>query len=184
MHSQGARFSGDRRYRYALWRTWGAGRPLCNFVMLNPSTADETRDDATIARCRRRTLRWGFDGLIVTNLFALCATEPASVVTDDEPVGLSNDEAIAVAARQAALVVCAWGNHGVHQDRGETVLQILRSLGVTPFCLRLTRLGEPSHPLYLPYDLAAVPMALDAVAQRPGSSSEGIGSSRFPLTVS
>ena len=46
-------FSPDRRYRYALWRHWGATEvPRYLMVVgLNPSTADETKDDPTIRRC-------------------------------------------------------------------------------------------------------------------------------------
>ena len=42
--SSGATFSPCRRYRYTLWRQWDE-RPPATFIMLNPSTADETRDD-------------------------------------------------------------------------------------------------------------------------------------------
>ena len=46
----GATFSADRRYRYRLWRHWSCG-PVLLVIGLNPSTADETRNDATIRRC-------------------------------------------------------------------------------------------------------------------------------------
>ena len=45
----GADFSDDRVYRYRLWREWDDSLPSCLFVMLNPSTADATQDDPTIA---------------------------------------------------------------------------------------------------------------------------------------
>jgi hypothetical protein len=47
----GAVFSDDREYRYRLWRTWDVDKPTAAFVMLNPSTADETENDPTIRRC-------------------------------------------------------------------------------------------------------------------------------------
>lgn len=70
----GARLSIDRRYRYALWRVWGHDENLYNFLLLNPSSADEATNDPTIERCERRARRWpsgrpgtwGFGGLIVT----------------------------------------------------------------------------------------------------------------------
>jgi hypothetical protein len=62
----GARFSIDRRYRYALWRVWDHDENLYNFLLLNPSPADEATNDPTIERCERRARRWGFGGLIVT----------------------------------------------------------------------------------------------------------------------
>ena len=39
MTAKGAVISDDERYRYLLYRVWGAG-PSAAFVMLNPSTAD------------------------------------------------------------------------------------------------------------------------------------------------
>ena len=42
-----ALFSRDRRFRYRLGRRWGDGAAAC-FVLLNPSTADETREDPTV----------------------------------------------------------------------------------------------------------------------------------------
>lgn len=154
----GAWFSTDRRYRYALWRVWDAGRDLCNFLMLNPSTADVTSDDPTVARCTRRARSWGYGGLIVTNLFAFRATDPAGLRSAPDPVGPEGDAAIVAAARIAVLVVCAWGNHGAYRSRAAAVRSLLDGLGVTPYYLALTRRGEPAHPLYLGYGLAPVPM--------------------------
>ena len=72
----GARFSIDRRYRYALWRVWDHDENLYNFLLLNPSSADEVTNDPTIERCERRARRWGFGSMIVTNFFALCRPIP------------------------------------------------------------------------------------------------------------
>ena len=47
-----ALFSRDRRFRYRLGRRWGNGAAFC-FVLLNPSTAYETREDSTV-----RPLHW------------------------------------------------------------------------------------------------------------------------------
>ena len=43
-------FSKDRRFRYILRRKVGWDERVCLFIMLNPSTADETHDDPTIRR--------------------------------------------------------------------------------------------------------------------------------------
>ena len=66
----GASFSCCRRWRYLLWRRWDAARPVANFLMLNPSTADEFKLDPSCTRARLYAERWGYGALIVTNLFA------------------------------------------------------------------------------------------------------------------
>lgn len=48
---KGAQFSDCRMYRYALWRVWAQGDGCITFIGLNPSTADENKDDPTIRRC-------------------------------------------------------------------------------------------------------------------------------------
>lgn len=147
-----ADFSRDRTYRYSLTRQWGDGRTV-NFVMLNPSTADEYANDPTVERCQRRAVEWGFDGLIVTNLFAMRATDPRTLWVVDDPVGPRNDEALIASALDAKLIICAWGNHGSRAGRSRFVAVMLRNLGKPLHILRLARSGEPWHPLYLPYSV-------------------------------
>jgi hypothetical protein len=151
----GAVFSACRRWRYLLWRRWGAG-PAANFLMLNPSTADEVKLDPSCTRARVYAERWGFGALIVTNLFGWRATDPAEMKAARDPVGRGNDAAIRRAAREAAVVVCAWGNHGAHLERSPTVVAMLRAAGTKLHVLRMNGAGEPAHPLYLPGSLTPV----------------------------
>ena len=150
--STSARFSECRAYRYELRRTWGDG-PLVNYLMLNPSSADEIENDPTVERCERRAVKMGYSGLVVTNLFALRATDPKQMKAHAEPVGPENDAAILAAAREARLVLCAWGNHGGHRGRAAAVRALLAREGVELWCLRVTKKGEPEHPLFVAYQL-------------------------------
>src|SRR5437588_6310737 len=113
----GARFSDCRRWRYLLWRRWDAARPVANFLMLNPSTADEFKLDPSCTRARLFAERWGYGALIVTNLFGWRATDPAEMKAAREPVGRPTDAAILRAAREAAIVGWAWGNYAAHLAR-------------------------------------------------------------------
>jgi hypothetical protein len=153
----GARFSACRRWRTLLWRCWDAGKPVANFIMLNPSTADETALDPTCTRARNYAERWGYGTLLVTNVFAWRATRPARMRAAADPVGIGNDEAIARAARESQLVVCAWGDHARHLGRSSHVVGLLRKAGIRLHCLRLNASGEPAHPLYLPAKLRPRP---------------------------
>jgi len=152
----GATFSACRRWRYLLWRRWDDAAPVANFLMLNPSTADEKVLDPTCSRARDYAMRWGYGALLVTNLFAWRATEPARMKSARDPVGGASDAAILRAAGQADIVVCAWGNHGVHGERSQAVLRLLRNGGVVLHVLRLNAGGEPAHPLYLPARLRPI----------------------------
>jgi hypothetical protein len=152
----GAKFSKCRKWRYLLWRRWADG-PVANFLMLNPSTADEVKLDPSCARARVYAECWGFGALIVTNLFGWRATDPEDMKAARDPVGRGSDAAILSSARAAGVVVCAWGNHGLHRGRSEFVKEFLGKAGVPLHVLRVNRCGEPAHPLYLPGALRARP---------------------------
>ena len=94
--SKGARFSVDRKYRYALWRHWNGNkeRNYVAFVGLNPSTADEKTDDPTIRRCMGFARSWGFNGIWMINAFAFRATKPKDMKAAIDPIGPDNDYAI------------------------------------------------------------------------------------------
>jgi hypothetical protein len=149
----GAVFSDCRRYRYRLWRCWDDRLPKLVFVMLNPSTADETADDATIERCQRRAGRLGMGQIEVANIFAWRSTDPRELYAIADPVGPDNDSAILEACRGAGPVICAWGAHGDHRDRGKVVLDMLHRADVATHHLGLTADGHPRHPLYIGYDV-------------------------------
>jgi len=150
MSPSGAKFSACRRWRTLLWRRWDDSKPIANFLMLNPSTADERVLDPTCARARDYAERWGYGALLVTNVFAWRATDPDAMRAAADPVGAGNDAAILSAAGKAQLVVCAWGNHGLHLGRAGAVPRLLRGAGIALHVLRLNANGEPAHPLYLP----------------------------------
>ncbi|GHF51545.1 DUF1643 domain-containing protein [Seohaeicola zhoushanensis] len=136
-------------YRYSLTRVWDEAGPRLAFVMLNPSKADEMRNDPTVARCEARARAMGFGGYEVVNLFAWRATDPRDLKAAAEPVGPDNDAAILAAAGRADAVLAAWGAHGVHRGRGAAVREMLRGCGRPLLVLGLTKDGAPRHPLYI-----------------------------------
>lgn len=143
-------YSSCEAYRYSLTREWGNGRRVA-FVMLNPSTADELRNDPTVERCERRARMMGAGAFRVVNLFAFRATKPADLKRARAPVGPGNDAALTDAASWADQVICGWGTHGAHQSRDVVTEALLRAAGVPLWHLGLTMNGHPRHPLYLPY---------------------------------
>lgn len=153
MH-RAARFSPCRAYRYTLDRRWGPTERRAVFVMLNPSTADETIEDPTVRRCIGFARAWGYDALTVLNIFALRSTDPAALYSHPDPVGPENNVALVAGCDRpdVGIVIAAWGKHGAHMGRGQTVLDMLHSEGIRPKYLRLNADGSPGHPLYIPAD--------------------------------
>ena len=147
----GATFSDCRKFRYSLWRLWDRRKNYVNFVCLNPSTADETHDDPTIRRCINFAQSWGYGGMYMTNIYAYRTTYPKELLSHSEVVGPENNKYLELVSLGAALTIAAWGNHGA--VRGDNVLKILSR----PHYLSMTKLGEPSHPLYLNKDLKPKP---------------------------
>lgn len=83
--------------------------------------------------------------------YAFRATDPKDMLAAPDPVGPENDRALTDAAWRAHLVVAGWGAHG--GARAIAVRELLAGLGCTLYALKLNRLGEPGHPLYLPGNL-------------------------------
>jgi hypothetical protein len=125
--------------------------------MLNPSTADDVFDDATIRRCVGFAKRWGFSGIVVTNLFAYRATQPKDLKTLlqisggwHQAVGHDNTAHLEREAKNARAIVCAWGDnceslpeYSSHRDLD--VIAMLRLYDL--FCIRRTLKGNPAHPV-------------------------------------
>lgn len=152
-----ALYSPCQNYRYTLTRIWNPGGPKALFVMLNPSTATEVQNDPTVERCERRARALGFGAFRVCNIFAYRATDPKVMRAQAEPVGPGNDAAIAESALWADRVLCAWGTHGAHLERGAAVEALLRGTGQRLYHLGLSKAGHPKHPLYIGYDQQPVP---------------------------
>lgn len=145
-------YSECEAYRYDLTRVWDAKGQKALFVMLNPSTATEFQNDPTVERCERRARALGFGAFRVTNIFAYRATNPKVMRRVTDPIGPANDVAIADGAAWAHRIICAWGSHGAHLQRGLAVERLLRNTARPLFHLGLTQAGLPKHPLYIGYD--------------------------------
>lgn len=152
-------FSSDRIYRYTLSREWQrsmfeAKDGYVMFIGLNPSTADETKDDPTIRRCRGFANSWGYSKMVMTNLFAFRATDPRKMMGHPRPIGGENDKYLVQVAKDADLVVAAWGRLGEFMGRDKKVLRLLKEV------YQIGEAGYPHHPLYLKRTLSPVRVAL------------------------
>ncbi len=149
--------SDNGQYRYRLTRRWAEGEQV-TFVMLNPSTADAHKDDPTLRRCIGFARSWGYAALSVVNLYAFRATNPEDLWRTSDPVGDDNDIYLRAAGQSGDLLVAAWGANA----KPERAAEVIALPGFERIhYLRLTRSGQPSHPLYLPKNLTPIPFSRD-----------------------
>lgn len=149
----GASFDRTKRYRYLLSRVWEPEGKALLFIMLNPSAADEKKNDPTISRCFSIAKRFGFGSFEVVNLFAYRTAYPKELKASARPVGRNNDRVIIEASSRAHCIVAAWGVWGNLHGRDRDVLKLLNDNGRTDLkCLGVTMHGHPRHPLFLPSD--------------------------------
>jgi hypothetical protein len=144
--NKGAIISECKRYRYQLWRIWDESKPLVLFIMHNPSTADENEDDPTIRRCIGFAKSWGYGGIMVGNMCAYRCTDPKELkkVEFEDLWSLENIEHICEMINKCELHVLAHGNPIV-----ECSIPFIDNWHY----LKLTKAGNPCHPLYLKSDL-------------------------------
>jgi hypothetical protein len=147
-----AAFSQDYLFRYRLSRIFDEALPRINFLMLNPSTADAFKLDPTVRRCMGFAKLWGMGTVEVTNIFAYRSTDPKELYKVTDPVGSYNNKAILAASSAASMTVLAWGAHGSLHDRAHAVIDMLRANGHITHVLKLTKVGQPMHPLYMSAD--------------------------------
>ena len=152
----GAIFDFNDRYRYSLWRAWSAHHPRIAFVLLNPSTADEQRNDPTIRRCMGFARAWDFASMEVVNLFAYRATDYRELFRVSDPIGEENNRFLMQAVERCSAVVVGWGTKGTLLDRDRQVMSLLTGRNDV-YCLGITKDGQPRHPLYTKGNTILVP---------------------------
>lgn len=159
--SRDATFSDDRAYRYSLRRILDNGSQKKLVVaLLNPSVANEERDDPTTTFMLKLADRTGHGLYEAVNCFALVGTDPKCLQTHDAPIGPRNNEIIRLAAESANTVLIAWGNGGAFKNRASHVLDLLA--GRELMCFGRTKSGFPRFPRALPSSIELQPYRVAA----------------------
>lgn len=152
MHKS-AHISKCKLYRYSLTRQWDSSKRMMTWLMLNPSTAGISLDDATIRKCVGFAKRWGMGGIYVVNLFAFRATDPRDLKEADDPVG--PDNMYFLMGPLYWPIVVGWGAACPNTDEARAVIRTVTSRAKQEngkwFCLGQNKNGSPKHPLMLPY---------------------------------
>ncbi len=146
----------DNSARFVLGKR---GKNPLFVVGANPSTADESRPDMTIAKVERFTRRRGYDGFVMLNLYPLRATHPHDLpLAADERLIRRNLRTVAaqLAAVSNPVVWAAWGNVIEVRPYLSDCLQRLAAVAERHCpkwiqCGALTARSHPRHPTRLGY---------------------------------
>lgn len=142
----GALFSEDKKYRYALFRIWEADKGILMFVGLNPSTANENKNDNTISKLEKITANNGYGGFYMMNLFGLVTAYPKILKENFDIAIGDNDKHLKEYSQFAKKIVFCWGNFKEAKERGEIVKKMFPNIQTA--YLHLNKNGSPKHPLY------------------------------------
>lgn len=156
-----ALFSKCGVYRYDLVRNWDESKPLFLIIMLNPSTADDEKDDPTTTKCLRYARENGCGSYVAVNLFAYRSPYPKDMLKAKEPIGKDAQAHIdgwllKASVTLGSIVVTAWGNNGNYKSRDKHLMESIRHFGIKPLCFGVNKNGSPKHPTYLAHGLPLV----------------------------
>lgn len=153
----GASFNEERTHRQSLWRIWDESLPLLYVIGMNPSVANEKKNDPTVERCQRRARLRGYGGLIMLNMQDVIETDSKKLdqMTNSERCTNSNAlaliSAVEAAEKNKGDILCAWGKPGQKYGAVAWLATQAARRRVTLFCLKKNADGSPQHPLYIPY---------------------------------
>lgn len=120
---------------------------------MNPSTADEIKNDPTIERQCRRAKRLGFGGVTILNCGAIRETDSRKAWKDIDPIGPRNLDIIsAEMSDDRRMFVAGWGTPARKFGADKAILELFRTRGYPLYCLGTNLDGSPKHPLYVGYD--------------------------------
>lgn len=117
-------------------------------IGLNPSTADNVKDDPTIRKVKKIAFNNGFGAVVMLNLFAIISPYPE--VLEDPNIDILGDndkwlEYYKLTIQKGDVVVFAWGSFEQAKERAKKVIAMFPDA----LCLRINKDGSPQHPLYL-----------------------------------
>lgn len=142
-----AKFSDDCKYRYLLSRKWdSSGSPFAMCIGLNPSRADNDKDDATIIILSKALRSLGYSGFFMCNLYALISPDPKDLSACPDPIR-DNDRWLDFAAVHSRDVIFCWGNFKQAVYRASKMKQRFPEA----YCFGKNQNGSPWHPRALTY---------------------------------
>lgn len=148
-------FSDCGLYRYLLEHDYGRSGPVISLGMVNPSEANEEKNDPTMTKVDGFAYRLGASKTVVWNLCALVNKDVRALARATDPIGPENDAHIAKAIQGADIHIVAWGPTTklpkALRTRWRSVVDVLHKAGAKPMCWGIAKDGQPRHPLMVAY---------------------------------
>jgi hypothetical protein len=143
-------------YRPWLIRQWNPIQeclpPYALWIGMNPSKASAYQDDPTIRKEQQFTRMMGLTKYVKCNVMDYVATDPRDLRMAAVPV--CSDENLQVIqhyVQKASKIILAYGNIHHNFRRHVAAVHSLFKPQHELWCLGITKSGNPTHPLYLPY---------------------------------
>ncbi len=139
----GAIFSDCRKYRFILWRVWDKTKDYIMFIGLNPSSANEYKDDPTIKRVQKMAYNWGYGGVYMLNLYPYITPHPKNLILNNKYFD-ANEKWINIVNEKCKDIVFAWGSFKEAKNKSDRIISRYKGLA-----LKINNDGSPRHPLYV-----------------------------------
>lgn len=143
MTTAGAIFSPDRTKRIVLWRRWGKGDRFALCIGLNPSTANETSNDKTIAFLVKLLQSRGYDGFKMCNLFTDITPRPSELPAEKSKQDL---QTLVDHSKGMTDVIFCWGTFKEAKERAKEIIDA--NLFPNAKCLGINLDSTPKHPAW------------------------------------
>lgn len=145
--TQEAKFSKDGKRRLHLYRIWNPDLKYLLYIGLNPSTANEEKNDPTICKLINFTANYGYGGFYIVNLFTTISPHPKVLHKDIDNIAENLKNIFSIIHDnylKIEKVVFCWGNFETHgRDK------VMKELFSNAYCFKKNSNGSPAHPLYL-----------------------------------
>lgn len=148
---KGAEFSFDKTHRYRLWRIWDKSLPKCLCIGLNPSNANENKDDPTIRNLIKVLTKLGYGGFYMMNCWTYISSKPELIKTNS--MNSWNTELLGVTAYECKEVIFCWGNFKIIKDSAKD--EELSEMFKNAKCFSKNKNGSPMHPMGFTYQKGA-----------------------------
>jgi len=145
------------QYRYRLDReVQDNGGPVFLYSGINPSTANETKDDQTTKKWIGFTKIFGGSKYIAINPFGYRSKNVKDLASVFDPVGPEWLEHTFQAISEADILVPCWGNTTkapkLVRGQFDQLLRMMVDSGKPIKCFGFTASGDPLHPMMLGYN--------------------------------